>query len=330
MPKSCDSVHADRPHAERHVARPERCRALGVACGAGRQRGVCPRSAPVQSHGHCANPSLGRLPAARGATSSPSKERDTPWPTLAKTHKAAKRYIYAWGGGKAEGNGTMKDLLGGKGAGLAEMTNAGLPTPPASPSPLKPATTTSPPASSCPPASGKTSSPPSRKSRSLRQGLRRSEEPAPGLGPLRRQVLHAGHDGHRPQPRPQRQTLAGLIALSGNERFGWDAYRRFISMFGRIVMGASAEDFDKPLDAAKHKHGHGAKDTDLTSRTSRPSSPSTSRSSRRSPAATSRPIRTSSSTSPSRPSSPPGSASAPTTTATARRSPTTSAPPSTS
>ncbi len=47
-----------------------------------------------------------------------------------KTYKAAKRYIYAWGGGKAEGNGGMKDLLGGKGAGLAEMTNAGLPTPP--------------------------------------------------------------------------------------------------------------------------------------------------------------------------------------------------------
>ena len=47
-----------------------------------------------------------------------------------KTHKAAKRYIYAWGAGKAEGNGNMKDLLGGKGAGLAEMTNAGLPTPP--------------------------------------------------------------------------------------------------------------------------------------------------------------------------------------------------------
>ena len=47
-----------------------------------------------------------------------------------RTYKAAKRYIYAWGGGKAEGNGGMKDLLGGKGAGLAEMTNAGLPTPP--------------------------------------------------------------------------------------------------------------------------------------------------------------------------------------------------------
>ena len=47
-----------------------------------------------------------------------------------RAHKAAKRYIYAWGGGRAEGNGSMKELLGGKGAGLAEMTLAGLPTPP--------------------------------------------------------------------------------------------------------------------------------------------------------------------------------------------------------
>ena len=47
-----------------------------------------------------------------------------------RAHRAAKRYIYGWGGGAAEGDATMKDLLGGKGAGLAEMTLAGLPTPP--------------------------------------------------------------------------------------------------------------------------------------------------------------------------------------------------------
>ena len=47
-----------------------------------------------------------------------------------RPHRAAKRYIYAWGEGTAEGSGEMKDLLGGKGAGLAEMTIAGLPTPP--------------------------------------------------------------------------------------------------------------------------------------------------------------------------------------------------------
>jgi len=51
-------------------------------------------------------------------------------PVSDRPHKAAKRYIYAWGGGTAEGDATMRDLLGGKGAGLAEMTNAGLPVPP--------------------------------------------------------------------------------------------------------------------------------------------------------------------------------------------------------
>ena len=51
-------------------------------------------------------------------------------PGTDRAHQAAKRYIYAWGEGTAEGNGKMKDLLGGKGAGLAEMTIAGLPTPP--------------------------------------------------------------------------------------------------------------------------------------------------------------------------------------------------------
>src|SRR5689334_19130436 len=53
-----------------------------------------------------------------------SKARST------RAHRAAKRYIYAWGGGKAEGSGAMRDLLGGKGAGLAEMARARLPVPP--------------------------------------------------------------------------------------------------------------------------------------------------------------------------------------------------------
>src|SRR5450432_2579810 len=44
--------------------------------------------------------------------------------------KSTTKYVYSFGGGKADGNGKMKDVLGGKGAGLAEMTNAGLPVPP--------------------------------------------------------------------------------------------------------------------------------------------------------------------------------------------------------
>ena len=59
------------------------------------------------------------------------------------------------------------------------------------------------------------------------------------------------------------ETLHGLVALTGNERFGWDAYRRFIQMFGRIVMDVKGERFDHALDAAKHARGV-AQDTELT------------------------------------------------------------------
>src|SRR5512143_747267 len=47
-----------------------------------------------------------------------------------ESRKSTTKYVYFFGGGKADGNGKMKDVLGGKGAGLAEMTNAGLPVPP--------------------------------------------------------------------------------------------------------------------------------------------------------------------------------------------------------
>ena len=73
--------------------------------------------------------------AVARATASPPTPKEPPMaetvaPSTERAHRAAKRYIYAWGGGRAEGDATMRDLLGGKGAGLAEMTNAGLPVPP--------------------------------------------------------------------------------------------------------------------------------------------------------------------------------------------------------
>ncbi len=59
------------------------------------------------------------------------------------------------------------------------------------------------------------------------------------------------------------QTLNGLVALTGNERFGWDAYRRFIQMFGRIVMDVKGERFDGALESMKHARGV-QQDTELT------------------------------------------------------------------
>ncbi len=58
----------------------------------------------------------------------------------AKRAKQTKKYVYFFGNGKADGDRSMQDTLGGKGAGLAEMTNAGLPVPPGSRSPPTPAT----------------------------------------------------------------------------------------------------------------------------------------------------------------------------------------------
>jgi pyruvate, orthophosphate dikinase len=57
-------------------------------------------------------------------------------------------------------------------------------------------------------------------------------------------------------------TLQGLVDLTGNERFGWDAYRRFVAMFGRIVMGVDGRKFDEPLEAKKRERGVKA-DADL-------------------------------------------------------------------
>jgi pyruvate,orthophosphate dikinase len=182
-----------------------------------------------------------------------------------RTHKAAKRYIYAWGDGKAEGNGTMKDLLGGKGAGLAEMTLAGLPTPPGF-------TITT---EACNDYFAAGEKLPAGLWEDVLEAVKAVEASSgKGFGDPKNPLLVSVRSGAKfSMPGMMdtvlnlglnQETLAGLIALSGNERFGWDAYRRFIGMFGRIVMGVPAEDFDRPLEAAKHSHGPDAKDTDLT------------------------------------------------------------------
>ena len=128
-----------------------------------------------------------------------------PSATTERAHQAAKRYIYAWGGGRAEGDATMRDLLGGKGAGLAEMTNAGLPVPPGF-------TITT---EACNDYFAAGEQLPTGLWEDVLEAVRAVEnetgkgfgnagQPAPRERPLGRQVQHAGHDGHGPQPRPQR------------------------------------------------------------------------------------------------------------------------------
>ena len=187
----------------------------------------------------------------------------TATPTTDRPHKAAKRYIYAWGEGRAEGNAGMRDLLGGKGAGLAEMTSAGLPTPPGF-------TITT---EACNDYFDAGERLPDGLWEDVLEAVREVErETGKGFGDPANPLLVSVRSGAKfSMPGMMdtvlnlglnERTVEGLIKLTGNERFGWDAYRRFIQMFGRIVMEVSGERFDHALDAAKQKHG-AKQDTDL-------------------------------------------------------------------
>ncbi len=186
-------------------------------------------------------------------------------PSSERAHRAAKRYIYAWGDGSAEGNGRMKDLLGGKGAGLAEMTIAGLPTPPGF-------TITT---EACNDYFGAGEQLPDGLWDDVLEAMRDVErQTGKGFGDPSNPLLVSVRSGAKFSMPGMMDTvlnlglndatLNGLIALTKNERFGWDAYRRFIQMFGRIVMDVKAERFDHELDRAKERHGKDARDTDLT------------------------------------------------------------------
>jgi pyruvate,orthophosphate dikinase len=189
---------------------------------------------------------------------------DTATPAGQRTHRAAKRYIYAWGGGVAEGDATMRDLLGGKGAGLAEMTKAGLPVPPGF-------TITT---EACNDYFAAGEKLPDGLWDDVLEAVKEVEaQTGKGFGNAADPLLVSVRSGAKfSMPGMMdtvlnlglnEETLHGLVALTGNERFGWDAYRRFIQMFGRIVMDVPGERFDHALEASKTAHG-AAQDTDLS------------------------------------------------------------------
>jgi pyruvate, orthophosphate dikinase len=173
-----------------------------------------------------------------------------------RAHHAAKRYIYSWGGGRAEGDASMRGLLGGKGAGLAEMTNAGLPVPSGF-------TITT---EACNDYFAAGQRLPDGLWEDVLDAVKEVErESGKGFGDPANPLLVSVRSGARfSMPGMMdtvlnlglnEQTLQGLIALTSNERFGWDAYRRFIQMFGRIVMDVDAGRFDAALHAKKKALG---------------------------------------------------------------------------
>ncbi len=188
---------------------------------------------------------------------------DTAAPTAAPAHRAAKRYIFTFGGGRAEGDREMRDLLGGKGAGLAEMTNAGLPVPPGF-------TITT---EACNDYFAAGEKLPDGLWEDVLQAVRQIEqETGKGFGDADNPLLVSVRSGAKFSMPGMMDTvlnlglneesLQGLIRLTGNERFGWDAYRRFIQMFGRIVMGVDGHRFDEAWEQAK-KRRSATEDTEL-------------------------------------------------------------------
>ncbi len=168
----------------------------------------------------------------------------------------AKKYVYFLGGGKAEGNGQMKDLLGGKGAGLAEMTNLGVPVPPGF-------TITT---EACIEYFKNNGKYPAGLWDQVLKNMKKVEKLMNlKFGDPKRPLLVSVRSGAKfSMPGMMDtvlnlgltdETLKGLISMTNNERFAYDAYRRFITMFASIVMGVDRMEFEDLLEKMKEKVG---------------------------------------------------------------------------
>jgi pyruvate, orthophosphate dikinase len=176
--------------------------------------------------------------------------------------KPAIQYVYFFGGGKADGNGKMKDELGGKGAGLAEMTNAGLPVPP-----------------------GFTIQTEACREYMRHGGVskevdREMQEALSHLEQMQGQKLGKGENPLLVSVRSgakfsmpgmmdtilnlglNDQSVEALAKRSNNPRFAYDSYRRLIQMFGNVVLEIPKAAFDEVFDAKK-KQKKAKLDTDL-------------------------------------------------------------------
>jgi len=166
------------------------------------------------------------------------------------------KYVYSFGGGKAEGSSVMRNLLGGKGCELAEMTNLGIPVPPGF------TITTQAWAAY------------NRNQRTFPDGMleqvtsaleKLEHDTGLVLGDPKRPLLVSVRSGARVSMPGMMETVLnlglndatveGLAAWTGNERFAWDCYRRFITMYGDVVLGIRREAFDEHLTALKTRLG---------------------------------------------------------------------------
>ena len=180
-----------------------------------------------------------------------------------KAKENAKKYVYDFGE-KTDGNAAMRALLGGKGANLAEMASIGLPVPPGFTMTTDVCTYF---------YDNKQSYP-----KVLEEQVRRSvalmeKQLGKKLGDLKKPLLLSVRSGARDSMPGMMDTILnlglndhaveGLAEQSGNPRFAKDAYRRFIQMFGAVVLELKKDDFEHILESIKNKK-KAKLDSDLT------------------------------------------------------------------
>jgi pyruvate,orthophosphate dikinase len=180
-----------------------------------------------------------------------------------KKASRASKHVYFFGGGKADGDRTMKDTLGGKGSGLAEMTNAGLPVPPGF--------TIS--TDVCTIYYAEKGKIPASIEREMQENLRKLEKAAGAtLGSNENPLLVSVRSGAKFSMPGMMDTILnlglndtaveGLKARTRNGRFAFDSYRRFMQMFGSVVLEIPKDVFEHEFEAVKHARGVKL-DTDL-------------------------------------------------------------------
>src|SRR5580765_5065674 len=189
------------------------------------------------------------------ATRSPSRSR--------ASGSRSKKYVYFFGGGRADGNRTMKDTLGGKGSGLAEMTNAGLPVPPGF--------TIS--TDVCTIYYKEGAKIPANVDREIEDNVKKLEKAAGAtLGSIDNPLLVSVRSGAKFSMPGMMDTILnlglndkaveGLKARTKNGRFAFDSYRRFIQMFGSVVLEIPKDAFEHEFESVKKAAGAKV-DTDL-------------------------------------------------------------------
>ena len=170
--------------------------------------------------------------------------------------KKAAKHVYFFGNGKADGNRTMKDTLGGKGSGLAEMTNAGLPVPPGF--------TIS--TDVCTIYYEQKAHIPESIDAEIAENLRKLEKAAGAkLGSTDNPLLVSVRSGAKFSMPGMMDTILnlglndqsveGLKARTQNGRFAFDSYRRFMQMFGSVVLEIPKAAFEHEFDGVKASRG---------------------------------------------------------------------------